>query len=129
MQNDIDTALSQKIWAVVGVSNDPVKYGNKVYKHLKRAGYSVFAINPGLESIDGDPCYPCLAALPTVPNAVSVVVPPKITEQVISDCIDLGINKVWMQPGSESVEAIRHGEEHGIAVIHNRCVLIHTQAK
>ena len=82
-----------------------------------------------LESIDGDPCYPCLAALPTVPDAVSVVVPPKITEQVISDCIDLGINKVWMQPGSESVEAIRHGEEHGIAVIHNRCVLIHTQAK
>ena len=111
MPGDIDKALSQKSWAVIGVSNNPAKYGNKVYNQLKKAGYSVYAINPGLKNIDGDPCYPSLAALPTVPDAVSVVVPPKITEQIITDCIDLGINRVWMQPGSESEEAIRNGEE------------------
>jgi hypothetical protein len=129
MLGDIDKVLSQKLWAVIGVSKNPAKYGNKVYSQLKKAGYSVYAINPGLKSIDGDPCYPSLAALPTVPDAVSVVVPPKITEQVITDCIGLGINRVWMQPGSESEEAIRNGEEHGIAVIYDQCVLIHTRAK
>ena len=129
MLGDIDKVLSQKLWAVIGVSKNPAKYGNKVYSQLKKAGYSVYAINPGLESIDGDPCYPSLAALPTVPDAVSVVVPPKITEQVITDCIGLGINRVWMQPGSESEEAIRNGEEHGIAVIHDQCILIHTRDK
>jgi len=129
MLDEIDKILNQKHWAVIGVSNNPTKYGNKVYTQLKKAGYSVYAINPGLESIDGDPCYPSLAALPNVPDAVSVVVPPKITERVIEDCISLGINKVWMQPGSESEEAIRNGEEHGIAVIHEQCVLVHTRDK
>ena len=129
MPNNIMELLSHKTWAVVGVSNNSAKYGYKVYNQLKKAGYSVYAINPGLDTIDGDPCYPSLAALPIKPDAVSVVVPPKITEQVIKDCIELGIDRVWMQPGSESNEAIHNGEEHGISVIHDQCVLIHTRDK
>ena len=129
MPDEIDSFLNQKLWAVIGVSNNPTKYGNKVYHQLKKAGYSVYAINPGLESFDGDPCYSSLAALPTVPDVVSVVVPPKITEQVITDCINLGINRVWLQPGSENEEAILNGEQHGIAVIHDQCVLIQTRDK
>ena len=116
---------------MVGVSSNSTKYGNKVYLQLKKAGYTVYAINPGLTSIDGDPCYPSLAALPTKPDAVKccIVSYPKITEQVIRECIDLGIDKVWMQPGSESEEAIRNGEEHGIAVVHDQCVLIQTRVR
>ncbi len=127
MSGDITEFLGHKIWAVVGVSSNPDKYGYKVYVQLKKAGYTVYAINPGLNSIDGDTCYPSLRALPTKPEAVSVVVPPKVTEQVIKDCIELGITRVWMQPGSESKEAIRNGEEHGIEVIHDECVLIKTR--
>ncbi|SDI58707.1 CoA-binding protein [Desulfosporosinus hippei] len=127
MPSDIDQVLSQKTWAVVGVSNNTTKYGYKVFNQLKKAGYSVFAINPGLESIDGDSCYPSLAALPKKPDAVSIVVPPKITEQIISECASLGILNVWMQPGSESKTAIQAGEKQGITVIHNHCVLIHTR--
>ncbi|TGE30940.1 CoA-binding protein [Desulfosporosinus sp. Sb-LF] len=126
MSDDMNQFLVHKTWAVVGVSNNQEKFGYKVYAKLKNAGYSVYAINPGLESIDGDPCYSSLATLPSKPDAVSVVVPPKITEQVIRDCIDLGITRVWMQPGSENDEAIRNGKEHGITVIHNQCVLLHT---
>ncbi|MCO1604787.1 CoA-binding protein [Desulfosporosinus nitroreducens] len=128
MPSDINELLSQKTWAVIGVSNNTDKYGYKVYKQLRKAGYSVFPINPGLQSIDGDPCYPSLAALPKKPDAVSIVVPPKITEQVVKECNDLGITKVWMQPGSESKNAIQDGEEHGITVVHNQCVLIHTRS-
>ncbi|MDO0826010.1 CoA-binding protein [Desulfosporosinus nitroreducens] len=128
MPSDINELLSQKTWAVIGVSNNTDKYGYKVYKQLRKAGYSVFPINPGLQSIDGDPCYPSLAALPKKPDAVSIVVPPKITEQVVKECNDLGITKVWMQPGSESKNAIQDGEEHGITVVHNQCVLVHTRS-
>lgn len=126
---DMNEFLSHEIWAVIGVSADPAKYGNKVYFQLKNAGYSVYAINPKLDNIEGDPCYPSLAALPVKPDAVSVVVPPKATEQVIKDCIELGIPRVWMQPGSESEEAIRNGEANGILVIHDQCVLIQTRDK
>ena len=129
MPGDITELLSHKVWAVIGVSNNTAKYGYKVYMQLKKAGYTVYAINPGLDIIDGDPCYPSLTALPTRPDAVSVVVPPKVTEQIIKDCIELGIKRVWLQPGSESKEAIRNGEEHGITVIHDQCVLIQTRDK
>ena len=127
MPNDINEFLSQETWAVIGVSNNKTKYGYKVYDQLRKKGYSVFPINPGIESIDGDTCYPSLASLPKKPDAVSVIVPPKITEQVVKECSDLGIKRVWMQPGSESDNAIQDGEEHGITVIHNQCVLIHTR--
>ncbi len=126
MSGDINEFLDHKVWAVVGVSSDSAKYGNKVYFQLKKAGYTVFAINPKLNSIGDDTCYPSLGALPTKPEAVSIVVPPKVTEQVIKDCLELGITRVWMQPGSESKEAIRNGEENGITVIHDQCVLIKT---
>lgn len=129
MVGDINDFLSHNTWAVIGVSSNQTKYGYKVYSQLKKCGYTVFAVNPGLDSIEGDPCYSSLAVLPRQPEAVSIVVPPKITEQVILDCIDLGINRVWMQPGSESREAIRNGEEHGISVIHDKCVLIQTRNK
>lgn len=129
MLGDINDFLKQNSWAVIGVSSDKAKYGYKVYNQLKKTGYSVYAINPGLDNIDGDPCYPSLASLPKRPDAVSLVVPPKITQQAVQDCIDLGIKRVWMQPGSESQEAIQNGEEHGIAVIHDQCVLIQTRNK
>ena len=127
MSGNITEFLSHKIWAVIGVSNNTAKYGHKVYFQLKKAGYEVYAVNPGLDSIAGDTCYPSLGELPTKPDAVSIVVPPKVTEQVIKDCIKLGITRVWMQPGSESDEAIRNGEEHGIEVIHDQCVLIQSR--
>ena len=129
MPGDIQEFLSHRTWAVVGASNDPSKYGNKVYHQLKKAGYIVFAVNPKLDNLDGDPCYPSLAQLPAKPDAVSTVVPPKATDKVVQDCIDLGIERVWMQPGSESEQAIQNGEANGISVIYNQCVLIQTRDK
>jgi len=84
-KHDIHELLSQKTWAVIGVSNNTAKYGYKVYTQFRKASYLVFAINPRLQSIDGDLCYLSLAALPTRPDAVCLVVPPKITEQVIRE--------------------------------------------
>lgn len=129
MPGDIQEFLSHDNWAVVGVSSDPNKYGHKVYFQLKQAGYTVYGVNPNLKSLDGDTVYASLNDLPVKPDAVSLIVPPTVTEQVIKECIQLGIKRVWMQPGSESMEAIQNGEEHGMEVIHDQCVLIQTRDK
>jgi len=129
MQGDMQEFLRQPNWAVVGVSNDPEKYGTKVYFQLKKAGYKVYAINPKLGQIDGDPCYPTLSSLPLIPDAISVVVPPKATEQIMDECAKLGIRRVWMQPGSESDEAIKRGNDHDLELVYNQCVLIQTRDK
>ena len=112
------------IFAVVGVSKEPEKYGNKVYFDLKRAGYTVYPVNPNAKEISGDKCYPKLRNLPTLPDVVDIVVPPKITEKTVKECKDLGIKKVWMQPGSESKKSIKFCRENNIMVLFDVCVMM-----
>ncbi|NOX71295.1 MAG: CoA-binding protein [Candidatus Micrarchaeota archaeon] len=114
---------SNKI-ALVGASANPEKWGYKLYKKLKNAGFSVFPINPKKPVIDGDESFPSLDELPEKPDVVITVVPPHVTEQVVKKCKELGIGKVWMQPGSESDEAIRFCEENGIDTIHHACFVV-----
>ena len=124
-QELINEFLNKKnVFAVVGVSKESEKYGNKVYFDLKRAGYSVYPVNPNAYTILGDKCYPTLKDLPVSPDVVDIVVPPKITEEMVKECKNLEIDKVWMQPGSESEEAISFCRENGIKVLYGVCVML-----
>ena len=114
----------KNVFAVVGASRDAQKYGYQVYKDLKNAGYEVYPINLNADEILGDKCYPSLENLSKKPDVVDVVVPPKVTEQIVETCKKLGITKVWMQPGSESETAIKFCEENGIDAVYGVCVMI-----
>jgi len=114
----------RNVFAVVGASRDPQKYGYQVYRDLKNADYKVYPVNPNAHEILGDRCYPSLEDLPINPDVVDVVVPPKVTERIVETCKKLGIKKVWMQPGSESETAIKFCDENGIDVVHGVCVMI-----
>jgi predicted CoA-binding protein len=112
------------IFAVVGVSKEPEKYGNKVFFDLKGAGYTVYPINPNAINISGNKCYSNLKELPQLPDVVDIVVPPKITRAIVKECKNLGIKKVWMQPGSESDDAIGFCSENNIDVLYGVCVML-----
>ncbi len=112
------------IFAVVGVSKNKEKFGYKVYFDLKQAGYSVYPVNPNVKMISNDKCYPSLNKLPTLPDVVNIVVPPNIALKTIKECKTLKINKVWMQPGSESEQAVNYCKENGIKVLYGVCVML-----
>ena len=112
------------VFAVVGASRNPEKYGHKVFKDLLEAGYEVYPVNPKAEKILGRKCYPDLKSLPKRPDVVVFVVPPEVTRALTGQCIELGVKFVWMQPGAESREAIRKLEEAGVEVFHNVCIMI-----
>lgn len=111
--------------AVVGASRDKNKYGYKVLRDLIDNGYEAYAVNPSCPDIDGSPCYPDLSSLPKTPDLVITVVPPPVTEKVVEEAGKLGIDKIWMQPGSESEYAISYAEERGIGVVHHACIMIY----
>ena len=70
----IDSFLSEKTLAVVGVSRSGTKTGNSIYNELRLKGYTVYPVNPHAETIGGEKCYPNLQALPAgVGGVVSVV--------------------------------------------------------
>jgi len=119
----------KNVFAVVGASRNPKKYGHQVYKDLRNAGYRVYPVNPNANEVLGDKCYPSLEDLPINPDVADLVVPPKVTEQVVKTCKRLGIKKVWMQPGSESETAISFCRENGIDVVHGVCVMVERKSR
>jgi predicted CoA-binding protein len=88
--------LAQKKIAVVGVSDRRDTGSNANYRKFKKAGYQVYAINPRIQVFDGDPCYPDLKSLPERPDGVFVLAKPAVTEQIVRECVDLGIRRIWM---------------------------------
>ena len=125
--------LAQKRIAVVGVSDKRETGCNLVYQKFKTEGYAVIPVNPRLTTFDGAPCYPDLKAIPEKPDAVFILTNPTVTEQIVRQCVDLGIKHVWMhcmmgtKPGlvagmtSVSPEAVRLCRENGISVIPGAC--------
>src|SRR5512142_3215141 len=125
--------LAQKTIAIVGVSDRRETGCNLSLRKFKQAGYTVYAVNPRLTTFEGDPCYPDLNFVPEKPDAVFIFTSPKVTEQIVQQCVDLGIKRVWMHclmgtklglaAGMTSVsqDAVRLCRENGITVIPGAC--------
>jgi len=110
-------------YAVVGVSTDHEKFGYVIWRNLQQKGYTVYPVNPKYDTIAGERCYRSLADVADRTDVVDVVVPPAVTEQIVRQCAELGLKRVWLQPGAQSAEAIRFCEEHGVQVVHHACVM------
>ena len=125
--------LDQEKIAIVGVSDRRDTGCNTNYRRFKEAGYQVSAVNPRITEFEGDPVYPDLRSIPDRPEAVFVLTNPKVTDMIVQECVDLGIDHVWMhcmmgtKPGlasgttSVSREAVRLARENGIQVIPGSC--------
>ncbi len=116
--------VERRVWALVGATRRQRKFGNIILRDLRRAGYTVYAVNHRETTIDGEPAYSSLADLPEKPEVVDIVVPPAQTEQVVRQCRALGITRVWMQPGAESDDAIAYCHANGIQVVHDACAMV-----
>lgn len=121
--------LANRRVAVTGVSRTPKTHGsNNVYRRLRDRGYEVFAVNPNADTVEGDPAYPNLKAIPGGVDAVVIATRPQIAEDTIHECVDLGIRHVWMHwgpdGGSVSKAAADFGRQHGITVIDGGCPLM-----
>ena len=115
--------LEKKVWAVVGASTKPDKYGYKIYKKLKDYGYRVYPVNPGYDTVDGDKCYSSLKDLPEKPDVIDMVVNPRIGRETVEEAAQLGIKNIWLQPGTYDEELIKLIEEKGLNYVKN-CVLV-----
>jgi uncharacterized protein len=133
VDNLVKDFLAVKKIAVVGVSDKRETGCNAAYERFKGNGYQVYGVNPRITSIKGDPCYPDLKSIPEKVDAVFILASPKVTEQIVQECVDLGVKHVWMhcmmgtKPGlaagmtSVSQSAVEMCRANGIAVIPGSC--------
>ena len=120
----IEECVDERVWAVVGASTDPNKWGHRIYTALRESGYRVYPVNPRAREIAGDCCYRSLAELPETPGVVDVVVPPRLGLGVAEDVARAGIARIWFQPGAESPENIARARALGLKTVAYACALV-----
>lgn len=110
--------------AVVGATDNPEKYGHKVFKKLLSLGKSVYPVHPVKKEIEGIRVYSSIAEIDMPIDAISLIVNPTAGLDAIKDAYTKNVRVVWCQPGAESDDIIRWCNDNGIACIYNRCVLV-----
>lgn len=112
------------VYAVIGASKNSEKYGYKVFKDLKEARHKVFPINLKEKEILGVKIYKDIYGVKAKIDVVIFVVPPDVTRKILKDVKKLQIKNVWLQPGSESQEAIEYCVKNNIKCSHDACIMI-----
>lgn len=128
----VEDFLAQKRIAIAGVSRDNRRHpvGNLIYRRLKNTGHQVFAVNPSLDTFEGERCYPDVQSIPGGVDGVVIATRPEATERIVHDCNDAGVPRVWMHQSvskgsSVSQEAVRYCREHDITVIAGACPMMY----
>jgi predicted CoA-binding protein len=132
LETRVHDFLSQKRIAVAGVSRDTGGHpaANLIYERLKRTGHDVFPVNPHMQTFEGECCYPDLQSIPGGVDGVVIVTRPETTEQIVHDCTDVGVRRVWMHQSlgrhsSVSPKAVEYCRQHDISVIAGTCPMMY----
>lgn len=125
MQTDLTPKLSaHDVIAVIGATDNPSKFGGRIYRNLKQKGYRVVPVNPGRTQVDGDTAYPDLASLPERPTIIDLVVPPSIGVLVARQAQQLGFDNLWFQPGAESPQLKTFLDSSGLDYSFHDCIMV-----
>jgi predicted CoA-binding protein len=132
LETKVQDFLAQKRIAVAGVSRNNSRHpaGNLIYRRLKKTGHDVFAVNPHMQSFDGDRCYPDLRSIPGGVDGVVIITRPEVTEHIVQDCNETGVRRVWMhrslaKGSSVSPKAVAYCQQHQISVIAGACPMMY----
>ncbi|RLE14588.1 MAG: CoA-binding protein [Actinobacteria bacterium] len=121
--------LADPLIAVVGATDQPGKYGGKIYRDLKTKGYRVVPVNPGRPTVDGDATFASIGDLPEAPDIINVVVPPSRTLRLLDEISDIDDVAVWIQPGAADDAVRERVVELGIPALIDACIMIQTRTK
>jgi hypothetical protein len=108
--------------AVVGASPDPSRPSHQVAAYLHDAGLRVFAVNPALTGLFGEPAYRSLADLPEPVDIVDVFRRREYVDDIADQAIALGAKALWLQLGVVNSGAAKKAAEAGLEVVMDRCL-------
>jgi uncharacterized protein len=115
-----------RTWAVVGCSPDPGRDSHRIARLLQGHGFTVIPVNPTVDSVLGETCYPSVTAIPASAG-VEVVDIFRRSDQAgahVDEAIAVGAKAVWMQLGVIDETAAARALEAGLEVVMDRCPAI-----
>ena len=103
--------------AVIGASSNRNKFGNKAVRSYRAHGHSVYPVNPGEAAIEGLPAFKSIEDIPADIDVTLVYLPPAVTLTVLTGIARKGTRQLYLNPGSESPEAVSRAKALGIEPI------------
>ncbi len=124
----ISNFLGEHRLAIVGVSRGAKDYTRIVYDEFVKRGYDVVPVNPNAEQIAGKPCVGRLTEVKPPVTAALFLIPQTLSDDMMQDCADSGITKVWfrrkLQHDEHGSNTLSFCKEHKVSVISGLCPLM-----
>jgi predicted CoA-binding protein len=121
----IDSFLSCRRLAVVGVSRDPKDFSRAVFRAFVERGYDAVPVNPAGGEAEGRVSVVRVGDVQPPPEAVLLLTPPAATAHVVRECAEAGVRRVWMHrgggQGAVDPGAVAFCRERGIEVVDGEC--------
>ena len=105
---------SARTVAVVGISEKDDRDSHRVAKYLKDHGYKIIPVNPKLQEVLGEPCYPDLKSVPVHIDVVDIFRSTDAIPGIVDEAIAVGAGSVWMQLGLSHDEAAAKARQAGL---------------
>ena len=109
--------------AVVGISNKLGRPSLTVASYLKGQGYRIIPVNPTIQDVNGERCYPDLTSIPEKVDVVDIFRKPEDVLPVVEEAVRVGAKAIWMQEGIVNEEAASKAREAGLQVVMDKCML------
>lgn len=124
----VDGFLALKRLAVAGVSSKPADFSRAVFRKFVECGYDAIPVNPNVTEVEGRRCFARLSDISPAPDGVLVMTAPAVSEQIVRECVDLGIRNVWLHrgggQGAVSIAAVKICKDGDIDVVAGECPLM-----
>jgi len=116
--------LDARVWAVVGLGDNPARPAWGVARWLQGRGKEVVPVHPRAEVVHGQQGYPTLGEVPVPVDVVDLFVRSDRVGAIVDQAIECGARAVWMQLGVVDEAAAARAKAAGLAVVMDRCPAI-----
>jgi predicted CoA-binding protein len=125
---DIDDFLGRTRIAIVGLSRDSKDFSHGVFREMSQRGYDLVPVNPCAEELEGKRCFARVQDIDPPVEGALLMTSPQETEQVVRDCAEAGIRRVWMHRGAGrgavSRAAVDFCHKNNIHLVGGHCPLM-----
>ncbi len=127
-----EVLIQAKTIAVVGHSDKRDAYGKgfaqrtsyQIAQFLRQSGYTVYAVNPLIKEIDGQPSYAALQEIPEPVDIVNVFRRSEYLPEIIDEAISINAKTVWAQLGIWHQLSAQKAVDAGLKVVMDVCIKI-----
>jgi acyl-CoA synthetase (NDP forming) len=133
-QDALQALFHPRAVAVIGASDDTTKHGYIVLTNIRDTGFKggIYGVSRRVAQIDGIPCVPDIASLPTGVDTAFLAIPAEAAVQAVRDCARAGMKAVIVGSAgyAESLDAggverqrelQRIAAEEGIRIVGPNC--------